>query len=192
MKKIIAISVSFTSLAGLVALLALSAGTTGCLFPTTGSGTNAVTTLDTNKLAQVQAVVEPLLSSVIRRVIANSPQHSAEIASYVGAIGSVCCQMTANNNFTPTYLVDALEKATAGLQLGVDQDIIDAKNAVVAIYKIAYADQLTVSLGNGVWPRAVLGTLCDSVNQALSDSGLPSTKTPNRSPVRLAPYTHKA
>ena len=186
MKKTIAL---LTSLTGLAILLALSAAPTGCT--TTGSGTNAVTVIDTNKLAQVQAVVEPLLSSVIRRVVANSPQHSVEIANYVGAVGGVCCQMTASNDFTPTYLIAALDKATAGLQTGVDQDIIDAKNAIVAIYKIAYSDQLTVSLGNGVWPRAVLGTLCDSVNQALSDSSLPISRTPNKAPVRVGPYRHQ-
>ena len=190
MKKIITSLVSFTALAGLAALLALSAGTTGCT--TTGAGTNAVTAVDTNKLVQIQAVVEPLLSSVLRRVILNSPQHSAEIANYTRAVGAVCCQMTAGNNFTPTYLIDAINAATAGLQTGVDQDIIDGKNAIIAIYGIAYADKLTVSLGTNVWPRAVLGTLCDSINQALKDAGMTSSTVPNKAPVRVAPYVRKA
>ena len=188
MKNIIAVSVSFTALA--VLLLTLPAGTTGCT--TTGSGTNAVTTIDTNKLAEIQAVVEPLLSSAIRRVIANSPQHAAEIGNYVGAVGTVCCEMTASNNFAPTYLIDAINTATAGLQAGMDQDIIDGKNAVIAIYKIAFADQLTTSLGTNVWPQAVLGTLCDSINQALTDSGLPTSTVPNKARVRLAPFKHES
>ncbi len=190
MKKIIAMSVSFTALAGLLGLFALSAGTVGC--KTTGSGTNAVTTIDTNKLVQVQAAIEPLLSGVIRRAILSSPQHSAEIARYIGAVGTVCCQMTASNNFSPTYLVDAVDKATAGLQTGIDQDIIDGKNAVVAIYKIAYADQLTVSLGNNIWPQAVLGTLCDSITQALVDAGVTSSvAATNQAKVRIAPFARK-
>jgi hypothetical protein len=113
---------------------------------------------------------------VLRRAIANSPQHAIEIGNYARAVGGVFCQMEANNNFTPTYLVDAANRATAGLQTNVDQAIIDAKNAVIAIYKIAFSDQLTWQLPNNIWPKAVAGTICASVNQALIDSGQPGCK----------------
>lgn len=172
MKKLIASSV--IGIAMLAMLASVSVVTTGC--KTTTVGTNVVTTLDPVKVQQIQDAIEPVFSAVLRRAIANSPQHAKEIGTYARAVGRVFCQMSANNNFTPTYLVDAANQATAGLQAGVDQTIIDAKNAVIAIYKIAYGDQLTWQLPNKVWPQAVASTICNSINQALQDSGQPGCK----------------
>jgi hypothetical protein len=166
MKKFI-IPIVLTSLVA----FALLPTTTGCKTTTVPGTTNVVTVLDPVKVQQIRDVVEPAASSVLRRAIARSPQHAVEIGNYARAIGKVFCQMNANNNFTPTYLVDAANAATAGLQEGVGQDIIDAKNAAIAIYKIAYGDQLTWQLPDKVWPKAVAGTICNSINQALLDSG---------------------
>jgi hypothetical protein len=166
MKKFIAL---FASLTVLALMLALPVVSTGC--KTTTVGTNVVTTLDPVKVQQVQDAVEPVFSSVLRRAIANSPQHAAEIGNYARAVGGVFCKMEANNNFTPTYLIEAANQATAGLQNNAPQEIIDAKNAVIAIYKIAYGDQLTWQLPDKVWPKAVASTICNVVNQALIDSG---------------------
>lgn len=166
MKKLIAL---FASLTVLASLLTLSVVSTGCV--TTTDGTNVVTTLDPVKVQQIQDAVEPVFSSVLRRAIANSPQHAAEIGNYARAVGGVFCKMEANNNFTPTYLIDAANQATAAHQANAPQEIIDAKNAVIAIYKIAYGDQLTWQLPDKVWPKAVASTICNVVNQALVDSG---------------------
>lgn len=166
MKKTIALLASLGLLALALTPMVVS---TGCT--TVGSGTNIVTVLDPAKVQAIQDVVEPAASAVLRRAIANSPQHAAEIGNYARAVGGVFCKMVANNNFTPTYLVDAANSATANLQAGVSQEIIDAKNAVVAIYKVAFSDQLTVVLPNNVWMKAVCSTICNSINQALLDSG---------------------
>lgn len=165
----------FVLVLGLLAA-ALPVVTTGCKTITQPGTTNTVTVIDPVKLQQIRDVVEPAASSVLRRAIANSPQHAEEIGMYARAIGTVFCQMDANDNFKPDYLIDAANKATSGLQVGVDQTIIDAKNAVIAVYKIAYSDQLTWQLPTNVWPRAVAGTLCNSINQALVDSGQPGCK----------------
>lgn len=154
-----------------LSLIAVLPITTGCKTVTQPGTTNIVTTIDPVRLQQIRDVVEPAASSVLRRAIANSPQHAEEIGMYARAVGSVFCKMDAANNFKPEYLIDAANTATAGLQVGVDQAIIDAKNAVIAVYKIAYSDQLTWQLPTNVWPRAVAGTLCNSINQALVDSG---------------------
>lgn len=167
MKKLI-IALPLVTLTMLAILATLPVVTTGC--KTTTVGTNVVTTLDPVKVQQIADVVEPAASSVLRRAIANSPQHAAEIGNYARAVGGVFCKMTANNNFTVNYLVDAANQATAGLQTGVSQDIIDAKNAVIAIYKVAASDQLTWQLPDNLWLKTVANTICNSVNQALLDS----------------------
>jgi hypothetical protein len=172
MKKTIMALLTVTMLA----LLALPvAVTTGCKSP---NGTNAPTTLDPAKVQQIADAVEPVMTVALRRAIANSPQHSAEIGNYARALGTVACDMQSGNNFSPSYLVDAVNKATAGLQAGVDPIILDVKDVIVAIYKIAYNDRMTWSLGTNIWPKAVCGAICDSVNQALLDSGLPGCKPP--------------
>jgi hypothetical protein len=167
MKKITIMSL--LTLAVLAMLATLPVVTTGC--KTTQVGTNIVTTLDPVRVQQIADVVEPAASSVLRRVIARSPQHAVQIGNYARAVGGVFCKMSARNNFTVTYLVDASNEATAGLQAGVDQDIIDIKNAVIAIYKVAASDHLTWQLPDNVWLRAVANTICNSINQALLDSG---------------------
>lgn len=174
MKKLIASSIAGLSLIAMLAMLAsVSVVTTGCKTTTTVTNgvTNVVTTLDPAKVQAIADIVEPAASSVLRRAIARSPQHAQEIGNYARAVGGVFCKMTANNNFTVTYLVDSANQATAGLQTGVDQDIIDAKNAVIAIYKVAAGDQLSWQLPNNVWLKAVANTICNSINQALLDSG---------------------
>jgi len=158
----------------MLAMLALPvAVTTGCITP---NGTNAPTTLDPAKVQQIVDALEPVMTVALRRAIANSPHQALEIGNYARALGSVACDMQAGDNFSPSYLVNAVNTATSGLQNGVDPIIMDVKDVVIAIYKIAYNDRMTWSLGTNVWPRAVCGAICDSVNQALLDSEQPGCK----------------
>lgn len=156
----------------LLAALALPVALTNTGCTTTGTGTNAVTTIDPVKLQQAQAAIEPAAASVLRRAILNSPQHAKEIGDYARAVGGVFCQMKANNNnFTPQYLIDSVNTATANLQANAPAEVIDAKNAAIALYKIFFADNLTVQIPANGWPSAVTGLFCDAIDQALKDAG---------------------
>jgi len=144
---------------------------TGC--KTTHNGTNVVVTIDPVKLQQAKDALEPAASSVLRRAILRSPDHAVEISAYARAVGSVFCKMNANKNFTPIYLIDELNKATAPLQAKASPEIIDAKNAAIALYKIFLGDQLMVALPDNQWAIAICQLFCESVDQALKDAGQP-------------------
>lgn len=171
MKKFISI-LSATVLA--VAVLSVINLTTGCVHtPVVTNGvTNIVTTIDTNKLQQVQAAVEPAAASAIRRAILNSPQHAQEIGDYARAVGKSLCKAVSTQSISPNNIVSGVELATQGLQVqNLPPEVIDAKNALLAVYSILYNDKLTVQLPNNQWPYAVLQTICDSLDQALKDAG---------------------
>ena len=146
---------------------------TGCTTTSTVANgvTNVVTTIDPNRLNQIKAALEPAAASVLRRAIQNSPQHAAEISAYARELGTVFCQMQANNNFDPTYLLKAADDLTSKYQASLGPDVLDGKNAALALYQICFADKLTVQLPNNLWMRAVCGLFCDSINQALTDAG---------------------
>lgn len=164
-------------LAAIVLAAYVLGAVTGCVTkPGPGPSTNTVSTVDPVKLQQAKSAITPVVSGVIRRAILNSPQHAADIGNYARAVGSVFCNMLANKNFTPTYLIDAANAATLRYQWAASPDLIDAKNAVLALYQIFYADKLTVELPDNQWLVAVCGLFCDSVDQALKDAGQPGVK----------------
>jgi hypothetical protein len=138
--------------------------------------TNSVSAVDPVRLQQIGDIIEPAASSALRRAIAHSPQHAAQIGVYARALGSVFCQMKASQTFDPVFLITAADAATAQLQDAATPEIIDGKNAAIAIYKIAVADRLTVDLPNNAWLSAVCGLFCDSITQALKDSGQAGVK----------------
>lgn len=170
MKKLISL-ISAAVLA--VAVLSVINLTTGCTHLTTVTNgvTNTVTVIDTNKLAQVQAAIEPTAASVIRRAIQNSPQHAQQIGDYARAAGKAICASVGTQQISPLQVAQAIDNATQPLQAGVSPDIIDAKNAVEAVYAILFNDKLTVALPNNQWPYAVLQTICGSLDKALKDAG---------------------
>jgi len=145
--------------------------TTGCTTVTTG--TNVVTVIDPVRLQQAKLAIEPAVSSVLRRVMLRSPQHVVEIGNYARAVGTVFCQMAANRNFSPAYLIAAADKATLDLQATAPPEIIDAKNAAIALYQIFLVDKLMVSLPRDQWQLAICQLFCESINQALKDAGQP-------------------
>lgn len=163
-----------TALSAVIPILILSSTTvalTGC--KTTTSGTNVVSAIDPVKLQQAKDAIVPAASSVLRRAILRSPEHAVEIATYARAVGSVFCRMNATKNFSPVYLIDEANKATAGLQSTAPPEIIDAKNAAIALYKIFLGDQLMVALPDNQWQIAVCQLFCESIDLALKDSGQP-------------------
>lgn len=164
---------TFIALAAITAVIAALTVTSGCKTATTVTNgvTNTVTFIDPVKLQQASDAIQPAAASVLRRAILKSPDHAAEIGNYARAVGGVFCQMKANNNFTPQYLIDAANAATAKLQATAPPEVIDAKNAAIALYKIFLSDQTMVNIPNNGWASAVCGLFCDAIDQALKDAG---------------------
>lgn len=134
--------------------------------------TNVVKYVDPVRIQQAEAVIEPAASRVLRRAIQRSPEHAVEIGDYARAIGGIFCQMIAKNNFSVEYVVDAADKATANLPtLAKNDEILDAKNSAVALYKVFAADQLSWQLPDNAWLKAICNVFCNSIDTALKDSG---------------------
>ena len=160
--------------------ISLSIVLSGCVHtPVVGPNgqTNVVTTIDQNILGKVKLLVEPVLGSVIRRAILNSPQHSAEIGDYVRAAGRAVCGVSAKGQFTPEAVIGAVDQATQGLQIAhLPGELIDAKNATLNLYTLLLDDKLAVNIPKDQWAQAVLQIACDSIDQALRDSGQAGVK----------------
>jgi len=164
-----------TALAAVIPILMLSSTAvvmTGCT--TVTQGTNVVKVIDPVKLQQAKDAIVPAASSVLRRAILRSPEHAVEIATYSRAVGSVFCRMAKTQTFDPAYLITQLDQATASLQATASPEIIDAKNAAVALYKIFLNDKLMVSIPNNQWQIAICQLFCEAIDQALKDAGQPS------------------
>jgi hypothetical protein len=127
---------------------------------------------DPVKTEQVKAAVTPVVASVVRRIV-NDPEHpdrSEAARLYLTAVGGVFCQASATGQLTPDQIITALDTVTAGLQEQVDPLVIDAKNVLIAIYRINYAEKHNAELPPDKWPHAVLDVLCDSITQGLADA----------------------
>ncbi len=133
--------------------------------------TNIVTTLDPQKLQAAADVIEPAVSRVLRRAIARSPQHAGEIGNYARAVGNVFCKARATQQFSPLDIALAADAATQGLQANLPDELFDAKNAGIALYKVLIGDQVMIRVPGNAWASAVCGLFCDSIDQALKDSG---------------------
>ena len=144
---------------------------TGCT--TVTEGTNVVKVIDPVKLQQAKDAIVPAASSVLRRAILRSPEHAVEIATYSRAVGNVFCRMVATRTFDPGHLITEMDRVTASLQATAQPEIIDAKNAAVALYKIFLNDKLMVTIPGNQWQIAVCQLFCESIDQALKDAGQP-------------------
>lgn len=144
---------------------------TGCtiLNPITGKKE-----YDPIRTEQVKAALEPVAAGAIRRIIFNSPQHSDQIAEYFRSIGKIFCQMDASGEFSPETLIAEVDKLTAPL-IG-DVYIIDIKNALLALYRINYADRFRAELPPDKWPRQIASLFCGAIDRGLKDAGKPGSK----------------
>jgi hypothetical protein len=164
--------IAICSVAALAAVLAFAPGCTKSTLTTVTDGvTNTVTktVISTNTLSDVRDVLEPVVAGGIRAALQNSPEHSEEIALYMRAVGTVFCDMSANHQFSPVYLVDALNQA---LVPNISNAVaVDIKNAAVAIYKIAFGNRFTAEIPADEWASQVCLLICDSVDTGLRDAG---------------------
>ncbi len=131
---------------------------------------------DPVKTQQVKDAVAPVIGSIVRRVINNSPQHAAEIASYFHAVGAVFCSASQTGQLGPEQVLAALDAATSELQAGLDDEIIDGKNLLLALYKINYGDRFKAELPPDQWPKNVADVICESIDRGLKDAGKPGVR----------------
>lgn len=163
-------TIRFKAILAVITLLAVCA-VTGCKStnPTTGQRE-----YDPVKTEQVKAAIEPIAAGAIRRVIENSPQHADEIATYLRSVGRIFCAMETNGNFSAEFLITEADKLTAPLLK--DNYVVDIKNAILALYRINYADRFKAELPPDKWPRHVASLFCASIDRGLKDAGKPGVK----------------
>ena len=81
--------------------------------------------------------------------------------------------MSATSQFDPAYLIGAADQATLPFQANVPAEAIDAKNGVIALYKIIYANRFNAELSPEKWPKNAADVICASIDQGLKDAGKP-------------------
>ena len=140
---------------------------TGC---TTVNPVTGVRAYDPIKTAQVKASVEPIVASVVRRVASEKNE------VYIRAVGVAFCAVSTSGQLSPVTMMEIVDAATFNLQQGVDPTVIDAKNLLVALYKINYGDRFTAELPPDKWPKNVADVICNAIDQGLKDKGLAGVK----------------
>lgn len=165
-KKLKAIAASIAATIAVVVML------TGC--KTTNS--SGVKVFDPVKTEQVKAAVEPFVASIARRILLNNPKQAAEIGNYMRAVGGVFCDASSSGQLSPDQIITAIDGATANLQNGADPLVIDGKNLIITIYRIAYGERFKAELPADQWPKNVADVLCAAIDQGLKDAGQAGVK----------------
>lgn len=148
-------------LAGMLA--GLGVVTPGC---TTTDPTTGQTQFDPVKTEKVREAIKPVAASAVRRVI-ESNRTSVE---YFKRTSDVICQLAADKKFEPSVVVDAINKVVDDMGLIKDENILDAKNLLIALYKINYADRLNADLPEQSFAWNLLDVLCSSIKQGIEDA----------------------
>lgn len=146
---------------------------TGCK---TANPTTGVQEFDPVKTEQVKAVITPVTSGIVRRVILNNPKNADEIGNYMRAVGGVFCSASETGKLGPEQIIEAMDSATLYLQGGVAPEIIDGKNLLIALYRINYGSRFTAELPPDQWPKNVADVICESIDQGLKDAGQTGTR----------------
>jgi hypothetical protein len=132
-------------------------------------------TFDPVKTETVKNALQGPLQETVTRIIKNSPQHSAQIGNYFRAVGSVFCKMRDTGTFDSTFLIAELDKATAGLQSGLDPLAITAKNTAIGLYTVFYAQRTRAELPPDKFAWNLADLFCKAINTGLKDAGQPGT-----------------
>jgi len=157
---------------------------TGC--KTTQVVTNpdgSVTTnrvVDVAKTEQVKDAAEAITGMAFRRILGQFPTEAETISKYAAAAGNVLCEMNRTQQFDPFVLEAGLSRIV--LPRIQDEDarlwVLDARDAIVMVYKSFYRQRFTAELPANEWPGAVAEVLCNSIDRALIDSGRTGVKQP--------------
>ncbi len=88
-----------------------------------------------------------------------------DTALYFSAAAEVFCKMKETKQFSPEYLVDALNAATTGLI--TNQDINDAKTLIISLYKITAADKGRSNVSEDIFLTSLVDVLCNSIKEGV-------------------------
>jgi hypothetical protein len=129
------------------------------------------------KTRALEVALSGSVSSIYRRVMARQePERAARVAGYVSALGALFCNMQETGNFSPDDLIEAANAATTELGAHLPGEIIDAKNALVALYVFASNDTVSVQVEGDEWMGVASAVVCRALDQALVDSGQPGIR----------------
>ena len=145
------------------------------LASTLSIGCKTVGVYDPVKTAAVKDSIQSPVQEAITRIIRNSPQHSDQIAGYFRAVGTVFCKMRDTGTFDSTFLLNEVDKATAGLQAGLDPLAITAKNTALALYTGFWGMRLRAELPADKFMWNVSDLFCKAIDVGLKDAGKPGT-----------------
>ncbi len=157
----------------------LCAGCTTTKVTTNPDGTTTTTRVpDPVKTEKVKAVAETVSTMALRRALARFPQDSDEIAKYARAVGAVFCTMQSTKQFSPEVLEAAVAQLTLPLIKDTDAQtyIADARDVMRLVYRQFWADRFSAELPPEQWPAVVADIFCNSIDQALRDSGRAGVK----------------
>ena len=128
----------------------------GCVLFKDKSGT-----IDIVKIEKVKTVIESSVTVVVARVV----KKNKDTAPYFSAAASVFCKMKETKQFSPEYLVDALNVATTGLI--TNQDVNDSKILIVALYKITMSDKGRSDVSEDIFLTSLVEVLCNSIKEGV-------------------------
>lgn len=126
---------------------------------------------DPVKVEQTKAVIVPLVSGAVRRILLKNPDK----ADFVKRVGDVFRYVRDTQTFDPATVAALLQTALNDSVDPGDEDaqlLIDAKNVLLAIYHIHYADRFKADVSEQEFLLAIADVFATAVDQALADTGL--------------------
>jgi hypothetical protein len=143
-----------------------------CVACTTTNPDTGERVYDPIRTEQVKASLSPLVTGGVRATIANNPRHRDELGTYYRSIGTVFCRMVDTRQFSPSYLIDEVNKITAPQIASADPLLLTARDSALALYRIFYAEKGRAELTEASWALHLADLFCLSIDTALRDSGL--------------------
>jgi hypothetical protein len=144
----------------------------GALTFVTLTGCKTAGVYDPDKTEKVENILTPFVTEGLQLVFHNNQPIKADLGNYFREFGGIFQRMIETQTFSPTYLVDAANTATAKFQGKLPPAALTAKNGVIALYKVLYTGEADAKLHPDKAPVHVAKVIADGINQALRDQGL--------------------
>lgn len=114
--------------------------------------------------ADVKQVVQPFVTSWIRRSLAANPTNKQAVALYMRQVGNVFCSMSATSNFDPNYLTTETDKLKMPRLNG--SHLADVRVVLTALYRGSFESSSPTN------SKEFCDLFCDAIAQALASSGV--------------------
>jgi len=132
---------------------------------------------DPVKTAKIHEAVKPILQTAVSQIIARNTNDAVVISGYFRGVAEVFCQMDRDKQFSPESLAQQVGERLNGVisSLKPDQQlwILTAKNLIVALYGIRFADRNNADIPEDGYLSFLSKLFCQSIDQGLKDSGQP-------------------